>query len=95
MKNDNLTDQVNKIHYEFISDFSEFYNAKSDSYYVKYDFFNFSYEHSLIGNTAFFSNDYYLSKWIWLIQYLEVLAEPQNKIYFQELYLNNYPKKIN
>lgn len=92
MKNDNLTDQINKIHYEFISDFSEFYNAKSYSYYVKYDFFNFSYEHSLIGNTAFFSNDYYLSKWIWLIQYLEVLAEPQNKIYFQELYLNNYPK---
>ena len=94
MKNENLSDAVNKIHYQFITDFCDYHGFRYYRDDIKYNFFHYTYER-LIGNTGFFSDVYYMSRWLWLIQYLEYVAEPQNKSSLRELYLNNYPEANN
>lgn len=91
MKNENLSDAINKIHYQFITDFCDYHGFRYYRDDIKYNFFDYSYER-LIGNKGFFSDIYYLSKWLWLIQYLEYVAEPQNKSSLREIYINNYPE---
>ena len=56
---------------------------------VRFNIFDHTYE-SLVGNTAFLSESYYLAKWLWLFQYLEYAAEPQNKKYFEDIFNDNY-----
>lgn len=89
MENENHSDEINKLHYLFVMDYCAFLNINYWREGVKYEIFDQTYER-LIGNSGFLSNDYYLGRWIWLFQYLEYLAEPQNKLYFEDIYNCNY-----
>ena len=90
LRDENLSDALNKILYEFTVDFCSFKNRPSYFYeWVRYNIFDNTYE-SLIGNSGFLSYEYYLGKWEWLFQTLEYYAEPQNKQYFADIYSCNY-----
>lgn len=89
MKNENLSDAVNKIHYELVTDFCDYYGFNYYRDDIKTNFFHYTYQR-LIGNEGFFSDTYYLGKWLWLIQYLELVAEPQNKADLHTLHTVNF-----
>lgn len=88
-KNENLTNQVNKLHYEFLLDYFQFNKWPYNIVELKYSIFDYTYNR-LIGNTGFFAENEMHAKWLWLIQYLEYLANDENKPHLEELYKNNY-----
>ena len=89
MENDSVTVEINNLHYDFVMDYATFLSMPYSASYIKWDIFNQTYNR-LIGNTGFFSDNNFYAKWLWLIQYLEFLADDVNKPHLKELYENNY-----